>query len=65
MGTTIMLKAFGRSALLTSLLVIVVLILSHFGILPFNYIVVTLLAIIFIWLSVMLYLDPPEDWDHK
>lgn len=65
MGAIIMLKALGRSALLTSFLVILVLGLSHFGILSFNWIVNGLLVIVFIWLSVMLYLDPPEDWNDK
>ena len=54
-----MVKAITRSALLTTLLVLL-------GIaLWFNplYTILTLLVlVVFTWLSFMLYVDPPDDW---
>ncbi len=56
MSGNIMLKAIGRSAFITLLLVLLVYGLWH-------YTIITIIVIIFAWLGIMFYTDPPEDWD--
>ena len=64
MGNTIMLKALGRSAFVTLILILIISLLSYFNVLHFNFVVISILSIVFVWFSVMLYLDPPDEWDN-
>ncbi|MDB5007286.1 MAG: hypothetical protein JWQ84_2249 [Mucilaginibacter sp.] len=56
MGQELMIKAFGRSALITLILIFLFEALWH-------YTIITVIVLVFAWLFLMFYMDPPEDWD--
>ena len=56
MGGYFMLRALGRSAFITLILVLLVIGLWHYPI-------YTIIGLVFAWLAIMFYTDPPEDWD--
>lgn len=57
MGGNIMLKAIGRATLVTLIIVLI-----GFGF--WNHTIITIVLVIFAWLVIMFYTDPPEDWDR-
>lgn len=51
-----MIKALGRAALITTILIMI-------GIALWHYTIITLIVLVLGWLTIMFYTDPPENWD--
>ena len=51
-----MLKAFGRAAFITFILIIIAAALWY-------YTIIAIIILILGWFSLMFYTDPPENWD--
>jgi len=55
-----MLKALARAGLLTFILIIIVLGLWFYTIIT---IIILVVIAVFSWLTFMLYIDPPDEWE--
>ncbi len=56
MTEELMIKAFFKAALITIFLGVIIIALFHYPI-------ATIVVLFFGWLGLMIYLDPPQDWD--